>query len=919
MPVAERVTFVGRAAELRALGDAFISAGDGRAMVVLVEGLPGIGKTSLVERFLSRLGGAQILRATGDESERFVPFGVVDQLMRVAGERRPGLLAPEGGAYDDHVAVGLRILDLAGQLQDDGPVVIAIDDVQWADEASLRALLFAMRRMVDDAVLLILVVRSGESFALPEGLVRLAGDTTVDPGPLQVEEIRQLAEAAGVTLTARAARRLQEHTSGNPLHAGALLRELPRKAWSDPDDTLPAPRSFSMLVVRQAERATPAARALSYAAAVLGLRSRLADAAVVAELEEPLDALEEAIAAGLLVTDSRRETVSFEHPLVRAALYHDLGPASRARLHRRAAERVTGPAVALRHRVAATSAPNPALADELEAAARDEARRGAGAAAAAMLLDASRLSAEDAERDRRLLEAVDALLYVGRGMEALAYLDRIAGMPVGVRRDMVLAHAAIVAGNTADGQRLLESAWRRCDRTTDPALAAAIARRSAYYWMGELRGEETATWARLAMQLTPGDDPAAVEAAGLLGYGLAMSGTYAEARRTLDRAVERLDRVPGGDGSPVRSLRGVVRFFGGDLEGALADLLVAPAAALRVGSTNVAVAGFACLAEVEYHAGLWEDAMLHADRAVSISVASDEWLPSTSLALAAVSGLAIQRGDLDAAADAVGRLDEHVAASTSEVAFSAVAHARLAAARGEHGSALAVLEPLAQALAGTALREPGMLQWDLLYAEALLDSERYEEANMFLATREGLSASRSHASAIARFARVRGRLEAARGRADVADAAFRLALERGEAVGMPYELALSQLAYGQFLRRRGQRRAAASQLGRARECFVELAAVPALARCDRELAASGLKPVKRTARDPFRLTPRETTVARLAASGMTNRQIATELILSAKTVEVHLTRIYSKLGINARAELAECISAEAPVTSVATL
>jgi DNA-binding CsgD family transcriptional regulator/tetratricopeptide (TPR) repeat protein len=892
------MTFVGRTGELRVLHDAFRAACEQRVTVALVEGLPGIGKTSLIERFLHDLVGARVLRASGDEWEVDVSLGVIDQLLRVAGE--PGLLAAGERALTDQVAVGLRLLDLVGSLEDDGPVVIAVDDAHWADEASLRALVFAVRRMSDESVLVILAVREGEDSRLPEGLTKLAAGATIAVSPLEAEEIRALAEADGVMLSAGAARRLQEHTTGNPLHAHALLHELPPEAWHDADLALPAPRTFSALVVRRAERTTPAARALAGAAAVLG-RTQLADAAAVAGLEDPLEALEGAIAAGLLVTDVRRGSVSFEHPLVRAALYHDLGPAARARLHRRAAELATTRVAALRHRVAAASAPDPALADDLEVAAREEAGRGAGPAAAALLLEAGRLSADHAERDQRLLEAVDALLSAGRRAEASRHLHAIAAMPESPRRNMVLGQAAVQAGDLAEGERRLASAWECCDPAAEPELAAAIALHSAYYWMGELRGPETALWAGRAMELTQ-DAP---DAAGPLAWGLLISGDSKRALEILDRAVARpLDGVTDASGSLARSLRGALRFFSGDLQGALADLSSTAAAALSVGSTIAAVTGHAWLAEVEFHAGRWEDATMHIDRAVALSLASDEWLPSTSFALATMSRLAIERGDLDAAEDAVRHLGEHVAASVSERAITAIARARLLAARADAPEeVLRLLGPLTAEPAGSALHEPGFFTWHSLYADALLALGRYDEADAFLSAGERGARARENAPVLARFARLRGRLEAARGSIDSAETAFRHALEQD--VGMPYELALSHLAYGQLLRRQGQRRAAADQLGRARERFVTLQALPALERCERELVACGLEPGKRSSRDRFQLTPQETVVAKLAASGMTNRQIATELLVSTRTVGVHLTRIYAKLGVHSRADLAD--------------
>ena len=157
----------------------------------------------------------------------------------------------------------------------------------------------------------------------------------------------------------------------------------------------------------------------------------------------------------------------------------------------------------------------------------------------------------------------------------------------------------------------------------------------------------------------------------------------------------------------------------------------------------------------------------------------------------------------------------------------------------------------------------------------------------------------------ARLARVRGRLEAARGQLPHAEEAYRARARRAlDGLPMPFERAQVELAYGQALRRGGQRRAAAAQLQAARDRFAELRAAPFLERCERELRGCGLTPAKRSDFDPGKLTAQEQAVARLVAVGMSNRQVAAELFVSIKTVQFHLTHIYAKLGIGSRAELA---------------
>ena len=200
--------------------------------------------------------------------------------------------------------------------------------------------------------------------------------------------------------------------------------------------------------------------------------------------------------------------------------------------------------------------------------------------------------------------------------------------------------------------------------------------------------------------------------------------------------------------------------------------------------------------------------------------------------------------------------------------------------------------------------EPGFWPWQDLYADALVSAGRLGEAEAFLVPHEELAAVRGRGSMGARLARVRGRLEAARGRLAEAEAAFGRAGEVLAGVGSPFQWALVDLAHGQVLRRAGQRRAAAERLSAARERLAGLRARPYLERCEQELAACGLAPAKRSEFDPSRLTAQELAVARLVAVGMSNRQVASELFISIKTVQFHLTHIYAKLGVGSRAELA---------------
>jgi DNA-binding CsgD family transcriptional regulator len=233
-----------------------------------------------------------------------------------------------------------------------------------------------------------------------------------------------------------------------------------------------------------------------------------------------------------------------------------------------------------------------------------------------------------------------------------------------------------------------------------------------------------------------------------------------------------------------------------------------------------------------------------------------------------------------------------------------LARALVPDAKGDHEADLRALEPGFEVTDRQGVDDPGFWPWQDLYADALVSAGRWDDAEAFLVPHEELAAARGRHAVIAALARVRGRLEAAQGRLSAAETAFRRALVELEPLALPFQHALVELAYGQVLRRAGQRRAAADHLSAARELLAGLRARPYLERCERELAASGLAPAKRNSFDPSRLTAQELAVARLVAVGMSNRQVASELFVSIKTVQFHLTHIYAKLGVGSRAELA---------------
>jgi DNA-binding CsgD family transcriptional regulator len=657
-----------------------------------------------------------------------------------------------------------------------------------------------------------------------------------------------------------------------------------------------------MLVLGRLAMAPPEVEHLVVAGAVLG-RCPLALAARLAGIEDPLPTFERAIATGMLTEHStnRGRLIGFAHPLVQAAVYQGVGPARRAGLHTRAAMLVNDQAARLRHLVAAANAPDARLADELSTLAGQQLTKGDLAAAADTFLLASRVAGTTAEYERHILAATDCMLLAGSVDDAGELAHELAAFSDTARRRYVLGRLALVSGRTAEAERLLRSAWERYD-TEEFDLGSQVAGLLANLHLLQNRAAAAAAWARRALTMAP---RAAVSSYALdtLLRSLAISGRAGEAQALADALPD-----PTSASEPAE-LEGLVGWghlqaWTDDLLGARATLSATASAYRRRGALPMSLVALGALAETEYRLGAWDDAILHGRSAASAGDdAEQEWL-APYLHAVAVLPLA-GRGDW-AAADAHVRAAQESAAkawSESAATYAATAAAHVAAARGDHHGVLRALEPVACLAFHHAVDEPGVLAWRELYVDALVRQGCYEEAEAILGPFEALAAARARRSSLLGAGRARGGLEAARGHLDQAEMAFRGALEHAEQLQMPFGRALLDLAYGRMLRRAGRRMAARTRLDAAQAGFLRLAASPFVELCHRELAACGFSRAERRAVDRLELTPQERAVARLVASGHTNRQAASALVLSEKTVEYHLGKVYAKLGITSRTQL----------------
>ncbi len=905
-----RPSFVGRAQELDSLGTTLRNVRAGRARVVLVEGEAGVGKTALLRRFLDAACDLQLLVVCGDESETRLPYGLVDQLARRCGEGPAGpLVQLLADPAVDPLRIGAELLDLLGALQATGPVAIVVDDAQWADAPSLRAMTFALRRLSSDAVLALVAVRSAEAATLPAGLHRLVNSecgVRLYLDGFTAEEVRDLARLVGVgPLPLQAAERLRAHTAGLPLHVQALFEELPADALRQLGKKLPAPRSFSQLVRSRVTGCSPGATALVQAAAVLGSPCALELAARVAALEHPVVPLDEAIDKQLLVEAAAdgQSAIAFPHPLIGAAIYADLGPVRRTALHSRAAKLTTGE-LALTHRVAATTGPDETLAGQLQRAARAAAGRGALSSAAGHLLQAASLCPAGEAADRLFCDAVESMLAAGDVASAAAVADRLARLPTSPRRSHLLGQLALLAGRQNEAERLLVTAWGQCGGAAECAdTAAQVATLLAQLVLPQCRASEAIQWSERALAVAGHGWPSRGHAKAVLATGLGISGRAEE-------GIALLSALPSSPWLPAEELdgltgRGLLRLWTDELAGACADLAaVVDAARTRPpGATYLQALGY--LVEVQYRLGAWQDATVSVERAIAVCEYFDQvWLSAFVHALAGY--LQTGRGDW-AGAETQVRLAGDAAellGDAASLAYAATSRAELAYAQGNHAGVVEAVEPLAAMGYRDGVYEPGVFRWQELYADSLVRLGREDDAERVLVPLEALAAARGRHSACAGAARVRGCLEARRGATELATVAFEDAVGHLGGLNMPYLAAQVRLDYGLFLRRTRQRRAAAVQLEEAAALFRAVGAERALERCLEELVACGLHPARSPA-GPVQgqLTPRELAVARLVAARRSNRQVAAELFVSVKTVEFHLRNVFIKCRVSSRAEL----------------
>lgn len=939
---------VGRAEVLDDLISRLRSARRGRPEFVVLTGAAGSGKSSVLRYFLqycrSQTRGVQLLTAAGDTWEAQFPLGGYSQLMRAVQLRTikdddAARLSEHSGSFEPPQIANFAstFASHLEALQAHGVVVVAIDDAQALDPETLRILTFVMRRVVNKRIMFVLTlnpdatVLAGASMPVSAIDYLLSQHVSVIPlAPLTVVQIQDLGrKITGTDMSEIAARRLHQHTGGNPHEAVELLREMPAETWRSRFVTLPPSARVRTRVRMILAEGSPEVVALAETAAVLfspstdtfwGKRSvRMSDLRAILHrtvgMEEPgfLRALDEAHRSGLLSStiDSAHAIVQFESEGVAGAVYQQILPSRRLELHRLSAEVTQDENQHFAHRTFATTGPDESLAQELVEFAQRQSRSGQWQNASSALFSASRLSPDVRLSDARLLQAVDAVVGSGNISRAQLWISTVEALDPSPLRSSTLGYLSTASGQNDHAQNQLEMAWKTSNPEHEPEQAAQVATRLVLHSLASWDGHAMTSWAERAMSLTGSGTPAHIESQAIYGLGLYAQGRVTDARAAYSSAIE----VANEDAQFQRLQMGSawLSLRLDDAETAQVNFQSAASTDHRGGSMRISLWAEAWLARTHLVLGNWDAAASTIEHATDRLNASRMLLIRPLLYWTAAE-LWSMRGDWERARYYVSQAAVQPGTYRVMQVPAILARARLHEARADYEGAVAVLEPLSEIDAWTA-DSVSFWPWQDTYVNALVMTDQLDRAEEFLTDFEAIPREVRVPSDIARMSWARGRLVAAQGDPDTAREHFEAALTALEGLNRPYLRARVSFAYGQSMRRAGKRRLAATVLRSARDLYDSLGAQTYVERCDREILATGLEPgavslaatgqAQAQAADPnTQLTAQERAVAELVATGATNKEVARSLFLAEKTVQYHLTRLYRKMGVRSRSELA---------------
>ena len=892
--------------------------------MLVLSGTPGIGKTALWQAGLerARARGARVLSHFAVEAEAVLSFaGISELLADIVTEVLPSLgdlrrraleaaLLLEGAgdrAAPEPRAVGLAVLDSLRALSAEAPVVVAVDDFQWLDTASARTLLFALRRLGSEPIGALMTARSGAG-ELERGLASGAVERLA-VGPLGVGPLFGiLKENLGLELSRPQLTQLCEMTGGNPFFALEIGREL-MLAPPAPGRPLRIPGSVREAVGERLARLPTPSREVLLLAAALGRPTVGALTAAHGDRARVLDGLEQAATAGVVELDEER--IRFAHPLLASVCYEEAPPWRRRDAHSLLAGVVVGDEERARHLALAAGGPDAGVAAALDEAAPRALGRGAPAAAAELCEIAGQLTppGDPAARRRRRLAAAEAHRLAGDRHRAAAILDELlAEAPPGPERaDVLFALARVRRADLPTIAMWCENAL--AETGEDHRRAAEIL--AFLSWMRLLEGHvrDALAHARGALGHAElaGDDELLARA--IARVAMAETWTLEVTPGLLERGVaieEGLTRpLEFHESARVTLARRLMCLA--DFDAARPFLVAAGDLAKARGDEGSRAHVLFHSFQIEWFTGHWNVADHLAAEALELAdQLGDEQY--RGIALYARSLLDAHLGRVDAArADATEALA--IADALSDSLFGLQSRTVLgfiALSCADAAAANRHLRPLPAWLHEHGWNEPTDFAW-CNAIEAMIAVGDLDEGRIWLERYEGLAKRSASPWALATAARERGLLCAAEGDPDGARHALDRALAEHDRMRCPFERGRTLLALGSIRRRDREKRSAREALDEACRTFDDLGARlwAHLARDELD-RISGRRPLSGD------LTATEAQLAALAAKGLANKEIAAALHMSVHTVEGHLTRIYRKLGVRSRTELAHSAAVPLP-------
>jgi DNA-binding CsgD family transcriptional regulator len=899
---------LGRSAECARIDDVLATARSGRCGALVLSGEPGIGKSTLLDYAVEHAGDMQVLSTRGYETESEIPFAGLADVLRPAQSLLSTLPAPQQAALRSALALGPPVagdrfsvcaatLSVLASMAEQRPVLVVVDDLQWVDASSREAVLFAGRRLAADGIALLFATRdsdAGDDLHMPR--LRLTGLGQDDADEL----CRQLIPDAAAGVRSR----LRDVTAGNPLG----MIELAETMRSSTEDwILAAPRVPAGSHIERALRARladlpePNRQALLLVAAGEGADiGTVLDAAQRSGLR--LEDLAPAETAGLITIGERR--IGFRHPLQRSVVYHGASTPDRCRAHAALAAAladVPGDAAAdarAGHLAVATLTPDETVAT-LVAEAAERARGRAGYVAAARGFEQAARLSTGADRPARLIHAAECWQLAGHGRNVMPLLAEALPLATDRHQQALINHMSAQIRMWRDNPDavltfLTESAEQA--EEIDVGRAAQMYADAAipYVMLGRL--DHLQTVARRAFGYGKQFD-----GAPRLSSAIAMAGAWTLDRRQPEAAqLLRECRDDLGRADPLvraQDLRRAALVWVWleeyDQAEALLDRVIGNAR--DTGAVGVLPQALAISSELQFRTGRWADARASAAESVRLAA---ETRQANMYALFVSARMDAVQGSAEECERTAARITEMAARfGVPLMAFLTGSElGMLALGRGDTEAAIAQLEAVQQLPLVGMLRNPAVVPWMYDLAEAYIRDGRADDARKLLTTYAPQPATEPWPAAAA------ARCHAMLADTDHMVAAFEAALAERGCAGMPFEQARTQLCFGERLRRARQRTQARTHLHDALDIFDRLGATLWAQRAQAELRAAGeTGPLDH---EPVhRLTPQELQVALVVGRGASNREAATTLFLSPKTIEYHLSNIYRKTNVRSRAEL----------------